>query len=47
MNLMKQCSWPCPQPSLFSESGAAHAGQTINEAGAIACVTDKWDEKEA
>ena len=27
-------------------NGAANAGQTINEAGALACVTDKWDEKE-
>ena len=27
-------------------AGAANAGQTINEAGALACVTDKWDEKE-
>ena len=27
-------------------SGAANAGQTINEAGALACVNDKWDEKE-
>ena len=27
-------------------SGAASAGQTINEAGAIACVNDKWDVKE-
>jgi len=24
----------------------ASAGQTVEEAGAIACVTDKWDEKE-
>src|SRR6185312_9519939 len=24
----------------------ANAGQIINEAGALACVTDKWDEKE-
>lgn len=24
----------------------ARAGETINEAGALACVTDKWDEKE-
>jgi hypothetical protein len=23
-----------------------NAGQTINEAGALACVNDKWDEKE-
>src|SRR5262249_22340576 len=26
--------------------GAANAGQTINEAGAIACINYKWDEKE-
>src|SRR5262245_29537594 len=34
-------------PALFIlGSGAANAGQTINEVGAIACVNDKWDEKE-
>jgi hypothetical protein len=27
-------------------SGIAQAGQTINEAGTLTCVTDKWDEKE-
>ena len=27
-------------------TGAASAGQPINEAGALACVNDKWDEKE-
>jgi hypothetical protein len=27
-------------------SGAAIAGQTIAEAGAMACVNDKWDETE-
>jgi hypothetical protein len=26
--------------------GAANAGKTVEETGAIACVTDKWDEKE-
>lgn len=26
--------------------GAVSAGQAIDEAGALACVTDKWDEKE-
>jgi hypothetical protein len=26
--------------------GMAYAGTTIEKAGAIACVTDKWDEKE-
>jgi hypothetical protein len=25
---------------------AAHAAKTIDEAGAIACINDKWDEKE-
>jgi hypothetical protein len=25
--------------------GAANAGETINEAGALACINDKWDEK--
>ncbi|MGB8119951.1 MAG: hypothetical protein WCF56_14710, partial [Pseudolabrys sp.] len=24
----------------------ANAGQTIDDVGAIACVNDKWDEKE-
>ena len=33
--------------SLFAlSSGAATAGQAIDEAGAFACVTDKWGEKE-
>jgi hypothetical protein len=27
-------------------SGAANAGQTIADAGAIACINDKWDETE-
>jgi hypothetical protein len=27
-------------------SGAANAGETINDAGALACINDKWDEKE-
>ena len=27
-------------------NGAANAGQTINEAGALACVNDKWNKKE-
>jgi hypothetical protein len=31
---------------LILGSGTADAGQTINEAGALACVTDKWGEKE-
>ena len=31
---------------LILGNGAANAGQTINDVGAIACVNDKWDEKE-
>jgi hypothetical protein len=31
---------------LILSSGTGNAGQTINEAGALACVTDKWDVKE-
>jgi hypothetical protein len=27
-------------------SGAAKAGQTMADVGAIACINDKWDEKE-
>jgi len=27
-------------------SGAANAGQPINDTGALACINDKWDEKE-
>jgi hypothetical protein len=35
-----------PAALLIFGSGAASAGETINEAGALACVMDKWDEKE-
>src|SRR5262245_34423189 len=31
---------------LIYGSGAAKAGQTINDLGALACVNDKWDVKE-
>ena len=27
-------------------NGAANAGQAIDRVGAMACITDKWDEKE-
>jgi hypothetical protein len=33
-------------PALLTLAAYAHAGQTINEAAAMACVNDKWDEKE-
>jgi hypothetical protein len=35
-----------PAVLLVLGTDAASAGQTIDEAGAIACVVDKWDEKE-
>ena len=35
-----------PTTLLILGNGVANAGQTINEAGAIACINDKWDEKE-
>ena len=35
-----------PAALLILGNGAANAGQTINDVGAIACVNDKWDEKE-
>ena len=31
---------------ILASGNPANAGQTINEVGAIACVNDKWDEKE-
>ena len=33
-----------PAALLVLGSGMAHADQTIDEAGALACVNDKWDE---
>ena len=42
----KQLSVALPAVLLLLGSGAAKAGQTINDAGTMACVTDKWDEKE-
>ena len=35
-----------PAALCISGNGTANAGQTINDVGALACVTDKWDEKE-
>jgi hypothetical protein len=35
-----------PAALLLLAGGTAHAGQTITDTGAIACVVDKWDEKE-
>jgi hypothetical protein len=35
-----------PTTLLILGSGVANAGQTIDDVGAMACVNDKWDEKE-
>ena len=35
-----------PAALLILGNGAANAGQTINEAGTVACATDKWNESE-
>ena len=35
-----------PAALIILGSGTANAGQTINNTGAMACVNDKWDEKE-
>ena len=42
----KQILVAVPAALLILGDGAAKAGQTINEAGALACVNDKWDVKE-
>ena len=42
----KQLFITVPAALFVLGSGAANAGNTMNDAGAIACVTDKWDEKE-
>lgn len=35
-----------PAALILFANGAANAGKTEQEAGAFACVNDKWDEKE-
>ena len=45
MNL-KQLFVAMPTTLLILGSGVANAGQTIDDVGAMACATDKWDEKE-
>ena len=42
----KQLFVAVPAALLMLGSGAAKAGQTISDVGAMACVNDKWDEKE-
>jgi hypothetical protein len=45
MNL-KQLLLAVPTALVILGTGAANAGQTINDVGAIVCINDKWDEKE-
>lgn len=45
MNLM-QLSVTVPAALIILGHGAANAGQTVDVAGAIACVNDKWTETE-
>ena len=45
MNL-KQLFVAMPTTLLILGSGVANAGQTIDDVGAMACATDKWDENE-
>ena len=41
----KQLFVALPAALLIFGNGAANAGKTVEEAGALVCVTDKWDEK--
>jgi hypothetical protein len=43
---LKQLFVAVPAALLVLALGVANAGQTIDEAGALACVTDKWNESE-
>jgi hypothetical protein len=43
---LKQIFIAVPAAFLMLGNATANAAQTINEAGALACVIDKWDEKE-
>ena len=42
----KQLFVAMPVALLILGNGMANAGKTINEAGVLVCVNDKWDEKE-
>jgi hypothetical protein len=43
---LKQFSVAASVVFLILGEGAASAEKTVNEAGALVCVTDKWEEKE-
>ncbi len=44
--MSKQLLVAVPAALLILGNGVACAGKTVEEAGALVCVTDKWDEKE-
>ena len=41
----KQLFVTVPAALFILGCGVANAGKTVEKAGTIACVTDKWDEK--
>jgi hypothetical protein len=43
---LKQLVIAAPAVLLIFSGAVANAGETLNDTGAMACVTDKWDEKE-
>jgi hypothetical protein len=45
MSIVQLCA-VAPVALLILVNGAAKAGQTIDDVGYMACVNDKWDEKE-
>jgi hypothetical protein len=45
MNIVQLCA-VIPVVLLILGNGAAKAGQTVDDVGYMACVNDKWDEKE-
>lgn len=45
-NNFKRLLVAAPATLIVLSCGAAQAGKTIEEAGVLVCVSDKWDEKE-
>jgi hypothetical protein len=43
---LKQLVIAAPAALFIFGGGPANAGETLNDTGTMACVTDKWDEKE-
>ena len=45
-SLVGKFAFVCIPAALLLGNGIANAGQIVEEAGTMACVNDKWDEKE-